>query len=179
LEQGRTPSIEEVCTASEPFVRALALRYAPVPSMADDFVQRVFLEFVRRRDRWDLTRPVEPLLAGIARNIGKQMWEERRRHLSRPMLQLSEHIHSLIETRGETGWVEPADRQALRECLEKLPEKSRKIIHAHYFLGVTCQKIGEQIGVTTAAVRQALCRLRKRLLECIEGFTATSEGGVS
>jgi len=178
LEQSRLPSIEDICTSCEPFVRALALRYAPVPAMADDFVQRVFLEFVRNRERWDLSRPVEPLLAGIARNIGKQMWEERRRHLSRPMLQLSEHIHSLIETR-ETGWVEPADREALHECLEKLPEKSRKIIHAHYFLGVTCQKIGEQIGVKTTAVRQALCRLRKRLFECIEGFTATSKGGVS
>lgn len=179
MEQGRTPSIDEICTASEAFVRALALRYAPVPAMADDFVQRVFLEFVRGQDRWDLSRPAEPLLAGIARNVGKQMWEERRRLLSRPMLQLSEHIHQLIESRKPSDWIEPEDRQALHECLEKLPDKSRTIIHAHYFLGVTCQKIGEQIGVETAAVRQALCRLRKRLLECIESRSATPDGGVS
>ena len=179
MGQDQTPSIEEICTSYEPFVRALALRYAPVPALADDFIQRVFLEFVRRKDRWDFGRPIEPLLAGIARNIGKQMWEERRRHLSRPMMQLSEHIHGLIQARQESDWIDPSDRQALHECLEKLPEKSRLIIHAHYFLGVTCQKIGEQIGVETAAIRQALCRLRKRLLDCIEGFSTASKGGVS
>jgi RNA polymerase sigma factor (sigma-70 family) len=179
LEQGRTPLIEEICAASEPFVRALALRYAPVPGMADDFVQRVFLEFVRGKERWDLSRPAEPLLAGIARNVGKQMWEERRRHLSRPMLQLSEHIHELIEARPGDDWIQQDHREALHECMEKLPEKSRTILHAHYFLGVTCQKIGEQIGAKTTAVRQALCRLRKKLLECIEGFSATPEGGAS
>lgn len=173
----RTPSIEEVCAQSEPFVRALALRYAPVPAMADDFTQRVFLEFVRRGDRWDLSRPVEPLLVGIARNIGKQMWEERRRDLSRPMLQLSEHIHELVEARRDVDWLNADDRQALHECLEKLPEKSRTIIHAHYYLGVGCQKIGEQIGVESATVRQALCRLRKRLLDCIEGAISASAGG--
>lgn len=176
---GKIPSIEEVCTHSEPFVRALALRYAPVPAMADDFTQRVFLEFLRGRDRWDLSRPVEPLLAGIARNIGRQMWMERQRDLSRPMLQLSEHLHDLVESRRDAEWLNPDDRQALHQCLEKLPEKSRTILHAHYFLGVNCQKIGEQIGAETATVRQALCRLRKRLLECIEGAAVTPDGGAS
>jgi hypothetical protein len=49
------PRVEQIVAAQGRFVRALALRLAPAPGLAEDIAQQVFLEFIAKANAWDLT----------------------------------------------------------------------------------------------------------------------------
>jgi DNA-directed RNA polymerase specialized sigma24 family protein len=38
------------------FVKGVALKYAPWPGLVEDICQQVFLEFLAKEDRWDVSR---------------------------------------------------------------------------------------------------------------------------
>src|SRR5229473_681927 len=91
------PTLEEIIQAHRGFVRALALRLAPAPGLAEDIAQQVFLEFIAKADEWDLTRDVQPLLAGMTRNVARRQWRNRVREMPEQSRQLAEHIRALAE----------------------------------------------------------------------------------
>lgn len=65
-------------------------------------------------------------------------------------------------------------RDALRGCLQKLPESDRSLVHHCY--GDTSQSFktaAEELGRPTNTVYKALIRIRRVLYECIERTLAT------
>src|SRR5919112_639611 len=56
------------------YVKGLALRHAPLPGVADDIVQQVFVEFLSKTASWDLSTDIRPLLATMTRNISLRLW---------------------------------------------------------------------------------------------------------
>ena len=58
--------------------------------------------------------------------------------------------------------------QALRDCLEDLPLKSRDLLKRRYFDGHACEAVGEQLGVRLDAIYKRLSRLHQALKKCIE-----------
>lgn len=159
--------LSQIFDAHEPFVRALAIKYAPTPSLSDDIVQQVFLEFLAKYDTWDTQSDLRPLLHTMTHIVARRCWHERSRTLSPEMRQLAEHIRQLAEARGTTAYDEQ-QKEALRACLQKLPEKSRKIIEAHYVLGVPSKDIASRMQLSADSIRQAMCRLRAQLKKCME-----------
>ena len=59
-----------------------------------------------------------------------------------------------------------AQREALEDCLEKLPSEQRTLVLAAYAPHVRMQDVAKQGGRTVAAFYQWLHRMRLRLLEC-------------
>jgi RNA polymerase sigma-70 factor (ECF subfamily) len=59
-----------------------------------------------------------------------------------------------------------AQREALEDCLEKLPGAQRTLVLAAYEPDVRIQDVAEQSGRTVAAFYQWLHRMRVRLLQC-------------
>src|SRR5689334_8688214 len=118
------PNILQLVEANAGFVRALALRFAPAPGLAEDIAQQVFLEFIAKADQWDLDTDPRGLLTVMTRNVALRCWRDRTRDLSGQLRELAEHIRELAEPE-EVSWYGEEEKQALRRCLEKLPEKSR------------------------------------------------------
>ena len=58
---------------------------------------------------------------------------------------------------------------ALRACLEQLPAQGREMIRLRYFEDLAPGAIAGRLGRPSDAVRQFLLRLRRTLLECVEG----------
>lgn len=169
----RESQIESAVRANEAFVKSLALKLAPVPGLAGDIAQQVFLEFIEKRDHWDLSGDLKPLLAAMTRNVAQRHWRDRCKAMAPEMIELVETIRSLTEEE-EVAWYSEEEKRALRRCLEKLPEKSRNILKLHYDLGVTSVDMAAQMQVRADAVRRALFRLRFQLRKCVEG---SLEGG--
>ncbi len=167
----RDAQIEAIVQAQAAFVKGLALKLAPVPGLAGDIAQQVFLEFIEKRDQWDLSGDLKPLLAGMTRIVAQRQWRERCKAMAPEMLALAEEIRSLTE-REEVPWYSEEEKGALRRCLEKLPEKSRNILKMHYDLGVSSVDMAGQMQVKADAVRRALFRLRYQLRKCVEGTLA-------
>lgn len=59
-------------------------------------------------------------------------------------------------------------REALRECLEQLPDRSRQLLLARYEPGGNATGAAQLLGYSKQAAYKALTRLRSGLAECIE-----------
>jgi RNA polymerase sigma-70 factor (ECF subfamily) len=64
---------------------------------------------------------------------------------------------------------------ALRGCLEKLPQPSRRLLEERYGPGGSVKHLAEAGQRSVAAISQELYRIREKLLQCIE-TTRMAEG---
>lgn len=159
-------NVESVAATHTVFVHSLALRLAPAPGLAEDIAQQVFFEFLSKADQWDLTRDVRPLLAGMTRNVARRCWRDHTRSLPEQTRELAEHIRALAADQDVRGHNEE-EITALRQCLDRLPDKSRRLVELHYFVDLTSVDIATRMAMKTDAVRRALFRLRGQLRKCV------------
>ena len=73
----------------------------------------------------------------------------------------------------EQDWVvnehhEDGRAEALRACLEQLPEKSRHLLRLRYFDGHPCDVVATQLGTRINAIYKRLSRLHLALRDCVE-----------
>lgn len=153
--------------AEHAFVRSIAIRAAPWPDLVDDIVQQVFLEFMRKAERWDLDHGVRPLLATMTRMVALRQWRAATRNKPETVLKLAEHLRQLAESGAEDPPVEEYEIAALHRCLRDLPERSRTIVELHYFGGMTSREIGGRIEMKPDTVCRALSRVRDALRRCL------------
>lgn len=57
---------------------------------------------------------------------------------------------------------------ALRECLTKLNERDRQLIHSRYQPGATTRSVAEALGRSVQGTRKSLLRIRRLLLGCVQ-----------
>lgn len=153
--------------AHHAFVRGLALRYAPWPGLADDIIQQVFLEFAKKEQRWNLEKDVKPLLATMTRFVALRYWRECTHQQPEVVRQLADHIRQLAaERREETHYEDELD--ALRLCLEKLPNKTRTFVDLYYYAGNSTAEIANRLSMKSETVCRALCRVREELRHCLK-----------
>ena len=64
----------------------------------------------------------------------------------------------------------PASQQedALRRCLEELPDKARALVQFRYHESLKVDDIASRIAGSPEAIQKALSRLRDRLQKCVE-----------
>ncbi len=159
----------QLVLAHHGFVKARAVRLAPWPGLADDITQQVFLEFFAKQQQWNLDADLRPLLATMTRNVAMRCWRERTRQVPEVVRDLAEHIRALAEAVPESAdsrWED--ELTALKRCVEKLPDQSRSLVDLHYHGGLSTVEIAGQLAMKADAVRQAICRVRGQLRECIE-----------
>lgn len=59
-------------------------------------------------------------------------------------------------------------RQALDQCLQRLPSRDRELIRDRYRPGTTGKEVASNLGRPQNAVYQSLGRIRRVLLDCIQ-----------
>lgn len=149
------------------FIRSLGVQQAWV----DDIAQEAFLLAYRKWDDLDDIGNAGLWLCAIARNLVMNELSKT----SRRQRLLDENMTTLLlaaedgeaRTPGST-----ADRgvrhEALRDCLSKLPERSRQVVHARFFEDRNSSEIGSELKMSTTAVRQILFRSRNLLADCLQ-----------
>lgn len=148
------------------FVRVLGVRAEAV----DDIAQDALLVAYERLATFRADEDFGAWVRGIARRlVANCLRKENRRQviLSEHMAELlaasaPESLHPLAET-GQGEHLE-----ALQSCLEKLPERSRQLLHLRYFEELSPGVIAGRWERSATDVRQQLFRLRQALLKCIE-----------
>ncbi|MGW5498769.1 sigma-70 family RNA polymerase sigma factor [Streptomyces olivaceoviridis] len=124
------------------------------PQLAEEVVQEVFLRAWRSSDSFDSRRgSLRTWLYAIARNA---IVDARRRREVRPAV-----AHSQEAGREDAdGGVDPYDqllaRIELREALDRLCPKHRKVVVEVYFLGRTCADLAEELGIPASSARSRL-----------------------
>lgn len=68
-----------------------------------------------------------------------------------------------------------AERNALDHCLQKLPEKSRRLVQAAYAPGVKINQLSQEMGCTAMTLYKSLHRIRVMLMSCTARVLSVEE----
>jgi len=135
---------------------------------AEDIFQDVWM---RLSDA--LTREVEiqdqaAWCRGTARNLILHYWRDRQNDkviVDQELLELVERAFAEQEPNRDY-WL--ARQQALNECMDTLPERSKHLLRLKYEQGFSAEKVAEELLQSAASVLMALSRVRRALRECAE-----------
>lgn len=134
----------------------------------DDLAQEAFMVAFRELDRFDSREDFGTWLRGIARNLVRNEVRKNARRCRIKDTDLTEHLMAEADRDQAEERYEEIDFLNLRDCLEKLPEKSRKLVSARYADEWKSQYLADQFQMSATAVRLALMRIRRQLKSCLE-----------
>jgi len=139
----------------------------------EDVLQETAVILWREFRRFDRGRSFGAWARGVA---AKKLLERRNRERRTPVPFSPEAIQMLAEAAERSEARDRPSLEALQHCVERLPDRSRRLLAMRYGHEQTAEKIAAQIRVTTAAVYQALWRLRARLRACVERYLGIEAG---
>lgn len=152
------------------FVRHLAsiesFVYAAVRdrSAADDLVQEIAVALWSSFDSYDSSRPFGAWSKGVASHI--LIGYYRKCAQSARMLSPTT-LDVLAAAADDEGGDQTAEVAALRKCIERLPDKARRLLTLRYDQGLALAQIAIEAGMGAEGVRKALARLRLALRSCV------------
>ena len=156
-------------------VRAFIGSLVRDPNVRDDVFQDVALVCWRDFGRYDADRSFGAWARGIAANKVKQMWERSARS---PIPFAPATVDAILDAFNRSEADVSPRLDALRACLDELPEKARRLLEYRYQLSLTPREISRRIEGTRDAVYKALARVRMRLQDCIRRRMALGDRGL-
>lgn len=150
-------------TANEAAIRAFVRRMVPTRQDTADVMQGIALVLWRKFHELEHRDDFRKWAFRVARYESLAWLRDkcRDRHV------LSEDVLKLVadESMRSESWL-TAQRDALEECLDKLPQSQRRLVLAAYTPEAEIQHVAQQSGRTVGAFYQWLHRIRLRLVEC-------------
>ena len=153
-------------------VRAFLLARLARKDEAEDLAQDTFVTAWRRLKDFDMQRPFDPWLRGIAENL---LRNHLRKFRAEP-IGGDKDLQALVESEwNKQGGPEIDSRRAvaLEECLSKIDGPARSMLVARYGEGHTVAEICQRLGRKHSAVTMQLHRLRLLLAKCVDDLLAS------
>lgn len=145
------------------FIRSMGVERHAV----DDLAQETFLVAYKELDNFDQSLDFGFWLRGIARNLIRNELRKNARHHRIMDEKLSYFLLDEINNNYEPKDYDEDEIAVLKECISKLPDKSRNLISHKYTNNKNSQEISELVSMSTTAVRLALMRIRQKLKICL------------
>jgi RNA polymerase sigma-70 factor, ECF subfamily len=145
-------------------LRAFLISVVRDRTHAEDLFQEAALTLWQSFAQYDPSRPFGAWARGIAMKKVLQAREKARRiplAFSPQAIQAVLEAYDRMESRGP-------DLDRLRECIQKLPERSRRVLELRYEQSLKLGEIARRSGGTLDAVHKLLCRVREALQTCLE-----------
>lgn len=158
------------------FVSGIIYRYAPMKDLMGDIMQEVFIDFFTgfAEKKWSLGQegiPTDwrPLLGHLAKRRS-QLFARQQKRKKRLVDLVAERLQQKSRESDKAKSLAEVEQkmQAMKQCLAKLPPKSRAIVEQYYFERVSMGRIAEHQGTTLATIRNFFYRIRLKLRQCIE-----------
>ncbi len=131
----------------------------------DDVFQEVALTLWKEFPRYDRSRSFAAWARGIsAMKLMQHGWDKTKRL---PIVLSPEAIQAVSSAFDRSETLTSGKAQALEQCLDQLPEKSRQLLALRYERSLKIEQIAHELQATLDAVYQSLSRLRARLLDCV------------
>ncbi|MDB4977137.1 MAG: polymerase sigma-54 factor RpoN [Myxococcaceae bacterium] len=139
------------------------LRLLRSEALAEEAMQDVFVELVRRRERLE-DRGLSSLLFQMATHVSLNRLRSRRRHPE----QADDRVLSLIAN-DEQLEERSLSESVLSRLFGREPPSTRVMATLHYVDGMTLEEVAAELGLSVSGVRKRLRKLRERLLALTEG----------
>ena len=142
-----------------------------VPSLVDasEIMQDTVVVLWRKFDEFDTTRDFRKWAFGVARYQALSYLRDRGRdrHTFDDTL-----VHRLADDAAAADHRHEAQREALDQCLQKLPEAQRAMVLTAYTKGTRMDELAAERGQTAMSFYKMLHRIRQTLLECVRRAVA-------
>ena len=155
---------------AQPDLKAFLASVVRDRAAADDLFQEVCLALWQSFASYDPARPFGAWARGVAGKKVLQAFEKSRRI---PLAFSPRTIQAVLEAydRGEPAATET---DGLRDCIGKLPDRSRRLLVLRYERGLKLGEMARQVGGTLDAVHKLLSRIRENLEECLRRKAAST-----
>jgi len=137
----------------------------------DDLFQEVALVLWRELDRYEPDRPFGAWARGVAGKTVLKSYREAARApvaLSPEAMQALEAAFEELSHGGDAKASLSTREEALRDCLDRLPERARALVRLRYSDSLKAAEIATRLMSSPDAVQKALSRLRESLQKCVE-----------
>jgi len=163
--QRDTEEFIELLTGAQGAVFGYVMSLCHDHARAQDILQETNLTLWRKAEDFE---PGTNFTAWACRTAYFHVLNHRRK-ASREQLVFDEDVLDYLAERQEERTEGARDRlAALHRCLEKLPERQRRLVERRYRPGASVQAIAADDGKSEGAVSQALYRIRAALQQCME-----------
>jgi RNA polymerase sigma-70 factor (ECF subfamily) len=128
-----------------------------------DVVQEVFVKAFapEARRRFDASRPYEPYLAQIARNVAIDHWRQWRRHV--PLEQVIDQLSLEADPPDARDWTDAETIAVVERYIASLDDESRRVHEALYVKGLSQREAAEALGLGRQVIRTREAKLRSGL----------------
>jgi RNA polymerase sigma-70 factor (ECF subfamily) len=152
-------------TAAQPTIMAFIRTLTPDLHQAEEVLQRVAVQLVRKFDQYDPNRPFAAWAIGFAK---KEVLYYRRQRAHDKHRFADDIVERLAVTYEQMITEIDPMRGALAHCVEELEDRSRQVLELYYGRSMACPAIAAKLGMSHGAVRMLLSRVRAWLRQCIE-----------
>jgi RNA polymerase sigma-70 factor (ECF subfamily) len=152
-------------TAHHDQLRRYIYTFLPGEEDVKDVLQEVCIAIYRKFDEYDQSRPFLPWAYRFA--YLKVLAFNKRQRLRRGTWLPTEVLELLAVTRDEEEPVLARRLVALEQCLEKLSEQDRRLIHARYVDRTPTEGIAAAFTQSRRTLFRNLERVRRQLFDCI------------
>lgn len=144
-----------------------ACAYAITRNHADagDAAQEAFIRLHRHLEQFDARRPLKPYLLRIAANCSRNVLARRRRHNEITQSNVDSHAAAAPSHNARASIIQRERHEAVRQMITGLPHTLREVCSLFYLAECSCKEVGAILGMGESAVKVALHRARRRLLE--------------
>lgn len=144
---------------------------------ADDVLQEAMLVVVKKYDQFQEGTSILAWCRSIVRIEvlrAKQRYQRERTLAERLLDDATDAAFEEFQTEKRHNEAE-SWRDALRRCLERVPERGHRVLQARFTDELSYQQIGELLGMTIEAVRKSLFRIKRQVRSCVESSLRAAE----
>lgn len=144
-----------------PILARFLRRWAPDAHDLDDLCQDTLMTLHRARHTYDPTRPLDPWLFAIARNVAAD-------HLRRRLTRLARELP--VETLPEVPTADDAVAEhGLEDALARLPSSQRQAFELLKIQGLSVEESAQRAGTSAGALKVRAHRAYRAIKEMLKG----------
>jgi RNA polymerase sigma-70 factor (ECF subfamily) len=165
----RKGAINALMDAHGEAVLGFCIRILRDRSLAEDTLQRVFIDACRDIDRFQGRSSLAAWLMGIASHRCKDMLKSQRRHLQKFMADEQAVVDFLDPAASPIKRLEHARLvSALEDCLEGLSEDVRMAVVLRFQYGISYEEMSERLDTSANTLHARVSRALPVLKRCLE-----------
>ncbi len=169
--KGCAESFRQLVLNHQQLVRIYLARHIYCSSHVEDLAQDVFLVAYQQLNQFRNEAKFSTWLLGIARNKAlhflRSQFSLRKKQKQLLEAEIAKRKILRLENDDEAAEEHQIRLNALRSCLDQLPEQSKGLIERYYFDQQSSVEIAESTCQKSSSIRMKLLRIRKILFSCI------------
>lgn len=166
---GDSDAFSDLITQTHRALRVFIAARLPKPDLIEEVLQQTYVTAFEQRQADVEPGKVMAWLRGIARNMSARCWRELQRgerHFnSLERLLWADELNPVSQHEAEEETVEL--QQAVTSCLQRLPDRSRKVLLAAYEDDESQKRLAKRFSMRISAIKNLLFKTRGQLRECL------------